>query len=378
MINIRATIERVLHLNPCNPAMRFLLMPLTLCSVFYRFAIIARAHLYRRGMLPVQKLPCPVISVGNITVGGTGKTPTVCSLARWFHDQGIRIAVVTRGYRGKTTRRPIIASDGVRVGATVDEVGDEAVMLSTLLPGIPVIACRNRFAAGMLGVNRFGVDLIILDDGFQHLKLHRDVDIVLLHAIHPFGNGYLLPRGTLREPPSALDRATIILLTKKDGAQAELTRLKNTVASNNPNAPMFTSSFQITGLRNAHTGETIPLASCAHTPVAGFCSIGDPASFAGMLSRLSAHVVACIAFPDHHRYRPDDYRRINELFTRASLVITTQKDIAKLDLTMLQTGKLAVLDIELVIDDAEHFYTLVGTRTGLRTSCLRNDKEFTR
>lgn len=364
-MDIRSTIEKILNLKECGPAGHILLSPFTLASYAYGAAMSLRASLYKSGILPRHDIGVPVISVGNITVGGTGKTPTVCMLARRLSAQDLRVTVLTRGYRGRGTHRPLIVSDGVTLRANAQEAGDEAIMLAGNLKGIPVIAGHDRVAAGILAHARFDPHIVILDDGFQHLRLQRTVDIVLVNATNPFGNGFVLPRGTLRERLSALGRAHIVVLTKTDVASSTVADLRALISACNPKAPVFTSCFRIESLRNARTGETLQVKALAGARVAGFCSIGDPASFISMLSRLPVHICECAVFPDHHRYSAADYRRIERLFLQADAVITTEKDIAKIDLGMIQNGKMIVLAIEQTIDEEDRFFTIIRDRLGL-------------
>ena len=176
-MNIRAAIEKLIHLQKPGLPVRLLLLPLTLCSYLYCCAMLARAWLYKACIFASYSLPCRVIAVGNITVGGTGKTPTVCLLARSLHEKGFKVAVVSRGYRGAAIAVPQVVSDGSRVLASAADAGDEAVMLARKLSGIPVIACPDRVAAGNLACERFAAQVVLLDDGFQHLQLRRDLDM---------------------------------------------------------------------------------------------------------------------------------------------------------------------------------------------------------
>lgn len=365
-MTMRAAIESMLRARAISPAVRLLLAPLTVCSYAYGAAMTCRTALYRSGFFKAHRLGCAVVSVGNITVGGTGKTPTVCMLARWFSGRGIRTAVVTRGYRGtRTNAAPLVVSDGSDLCATAQEAGDEAVMLGRILPGVPVIACRNRVAAGRLACERFGAGLVMLDDGFQHLRLHRDVDIVLVNAADPIGNGFVLPRGTLREPLLALRRADIVLITNAALHPSGTSAVRSLLSSCTIAAPLFTASYRVAGLWDARTGGVIEPEALSGRKVAALCGIGDPEGFLRTLEGLGAQVVERAVYPDHHRYCSDDYRRIQSLCTRADAVVTTEKDIAKLDTTVLQTGTLTVLAVEQVVDEQDRFFQTVCDRAGL-------------
>ena len=192
------------------------LSPLWLASQGYRVA--ARAHRmgYTSGVR--RRLPCPVVSIGNLTLGGTGKTPLTEWTAQWYRRQGWRVAVLSRGYGGASTKQPRVVSAGDGPIADWRTAGDEAYLLARRLPGVPVLVGRNRYASGLYACERFGAQVVVLDDGFQHHALHRDCDIVLIDASNPFGCGALLPRGTLREPLGALRRAQVIVLSRVETA----------------------------------------------------------------------------------------------------------------------------------------------------------------
>ena len=179
--------------------------------------VAARNRLYDGGLLKQQKLPRPVISVGNLTVGGTGKTPTVIFIAHILKDHGYRPAVLSRGYGGSANAPVNVVSDGNRILMGWREAGDEPILIASAVPGIPVLTGSRRLLTGRAAVETFGADVLILDDAFQHRSLFRDIDMVLLDAARPFGNGFLLPRGPLREPRIPLRRADILLRTGRRG-----------------------------------------------------------------------------------------------------------------------------------------------------------------
>jgi len=363
-MSLRASFEKLIHLKNPGMAVQLLLLPLTICSWGYSAAMRLRAWLYKACIFESHALPCRVITVGNITVGGTGKTPTVCLLARSLAEKGFKVCVVNRGYRGAKTQTPLIVSDGNQVLASAEDAGDEAVMLGRKLPGIPVIACTDRVAAGTLACESFGVQAIILDDGFQHLRLRRDLDIVLVNAADPFGNGHLLPQGILREPLSALERAGIIVFTKADN-QNDIEALIGRVKELNASAPLFIASYINAGLRNCQTGTTALPEQLPGAKVAALCSIGDPESFIKMLTSAGMTVSEKLIYPDHHGYGPDDYTAIKEASARLDAVVTTEKDIAKLDSGMLQVRDLFVMEIEQLIVPADNFLKEAISRSGL-------------
>ena len=187
---------------------------LLVLSLAYGVVIRIRARLYAAGVLPSKALLCRVISVGNIIAGGTGKTPMTIFVAQLLRDKGQRVVVLSRGYRGSMEASGGIVSDGERIFKGPDEAGDEPYLMARVLKGIPVVVGKRRYEAGMMAIARFQPDVIVLDDAFQHLRLKRDLDLVLLDCRSPWGNGYLLPRGLLREPLSALRRAHAIIFTR--------------------------------------------------------------------------------------------------------------------------------------------------------------------
>ncbi|MGH8056547.1 MAG: tetraacyldisaccharide 4'-kinase [Candidatus Entotheonellia bacterium] len=301
---------------------------LTILAWPYDLAHRLRLQAYTRSWLSRQRLPCRVLSVGNLTLGGTGKTPLVEVIATWLQARGCRVGVLSRGYGRKGGGSIVVASDGAHVLRSPEEAGDEPVLLAEHLPGVPIIVGKDRFAAGMLAVERFGVDVLVLDDGFQHVSLARDLDILLLDAAHPLGNGRLFPRGDLREPPSALARADAIVFTRWDPTipTPALPHLPH------PTPPLLHSQHEPVDLHGLHDGQTLPLASLRNRRVLAFCGIGAPASFRCTLEELGATVVAFRAFSDHHRYTRPELEALTRLAAsvRAEMVITTEKDRIRL------------------------------------------------
>jgi tetraacyldisaccharide 4'-kinase len=229
-----------------------------------------------------------------------------------------------------------------------------------------VAACR-------LALARFNASVIILDDGFQYLRLERDLDVVLVHARVPFGNGFLLPRGTLREPPEALRRAGVVVLTKSEGGAAEAD-LAGRIRALHPAAPVFISRMLPAGFIDPATRVAVPLAAVSSRTAAGLCSIGDPESFFTLLDTLGCTVTSRLIFPDHHAYQPRDYDRINRDSRNADYLITTEKDIAKLDRTMLQRDTLLCLVIAPQIEYADRFFGLLDECTAHgQTAAARKD-----
>ncbi|HKR11417.1 MAG TPA: tetraacyldisaccharide 4'-kinase [Pyrinomonadaceae bacterium] len=292
-------------------------------SVVYGAVMRTRLSLYRRGTLQSFKLDRPVISVGNITTGGTGKTPLVEWIARTVAATGKRVCILTRGYGRDNPKRRVIVSDGNTVRATPSEAGDEPFLLATNLLGIAaVIADADRIAAGREAIAQFNPDCFVLDDGFQHLRLQRDLNIVTIDATNPWGGGHLLPYGRLREPLSGLSRADCVVLTRTDQSSDipavtdQLRRLTN--------APIFHLRMRVTAIKPFNNApEVLP------SPVAAFCAVGNPRSF---FNQVQYDLVLRKAFPDHHRYTQHDIDSLIEAARRAGArsLITTAKDAVKL------------------------------------------------
>lgn len=287
---------------------------LRVLSLFYRMVIAIRNRMFDWRLRATERPSVPVISLGNLTTGGTGKTPFVAYLTRWFQQQQVRVALLSRGYR-----------------ALPGEVNDEKLLLDRLCPGVPHFQNPNRCASSKQAVTE-GAQLLVLDDGFQHRKLARDLDIVLIDAVCPWGHGWLLPRGLLREPRSALQRADFVILTRADQCSDEvLENLKAEVAQEVPPDRIACAVFRPQGLVNV-SGETESLESVAGKTVWGFCAIGNPMGFRQTLENAGFCVAGMQIFPDHHHYAGDELEEIGAQAAKASadLILTTSKDLVKI------------------------------------------------
>ena len=303
-------------------------------SPLYAGIMRIRAWAYKKGWPASRRLPCPVISIGNITLGGTGKTPHVIAVAEWLKTQGQRPAIVSRGYgRQKSGAQSLIVSRGQGAVLSAAEAGDEPVMMAGCTRGIPIVVSSDRFGAGMLAHKELGAEIILLDDGFQHLSLKRDIDIVLLPAMRPFGTERVFPGGDLREPVYALSRATAIVIT---GAQAALPSkipgLFSKIHELAPNVPIFISKTAIKGLKAIDRNLTIDLNKICNKAVFAFCGIASPGSFFDILSGTGADLTGKRAFRDHHAYSLEELEDIlaASIKSRASYIITAGKDAIKL------------------------------------------------
>ncbi len=310
-------------------------------SRFYYLAIKLRWLIYKLGVLPRAKLPCTTISVGNITWGGTGKTPAVIMIAEMLREMGKRVAILSRGYgRSKKSDRnnkTSMVSDGKRLILSSREAGDEPYLLARNLPDVPVIVGKNRICGGKDAIKKFASEVVVLDDGFQYWPLNRDIDIVTIDCLSPYGNGYLIPRGSLREPISHLSRADIFLLTKANFVSRDnVQRITGDLVRLNPQSTILESVHRPKYLRGTFSGEKKSLAFVKDRKVVTFSSIGNPYSFEKTLEELGAKIVKNFRFPDHHVYQRNDLGEIEsarraELYKGEVIAVTTEKDGVRLE-----------------------------------------------
>ena len=289
-----------------------------------------RNRRYDRGQSEVHRVEVPVISVGNLSLGGTGKTPLVEWLARWFRQREVRVSIVSRGY-----------------GAEQGERNDEALELELALPDVPHLQNPNRVEAAQLAVEELETQLILLDDGFQHRRLGRDLDIVLIDATEPFGFGHVFPRGTLREPLAGLHRADVMVLSRADILEsAEREKIRLRVSELAPNVTWCEVVHQPARLMDADGGES-PLDFQSHEKVAAFCGIGNPAGFRHTLESLGCQLTWWREFPDHHNYTRDDVDLLAAWAKDADRILCTRKDLVKLGVAQLGNVPLFAVAIEL-------------------------------
>jgi tetraacyldisaccharide 4'-kinase len=321
-----------------------------LLSFPYGGAVRTRNRLFDNGFLKQQRIGCPVISVGNLTVGGTGKTPMVILLAGMLKDRGLRPAVLSRGYGGKSTADVLVVSDGRQVFAGPEQAGDEPVLIARRLKDVPVLAGTKRAVTGQYALEHFDVDTILLDDGFQHRYLKRDLDIVLLDSRQPLGNGFLLPRGPLREPPSALGRAGIIVFTRSGGCKAE--PIDERLSGSLSGRVVLRTRVRPTSL-TTREGEELPLSFLQGKRIFAFAGIAQPDSFRQTIESLGGIIAGFRAFPDHHGYSSQDLGRIeNEAgLVRSDILLATEKDLVKLSGTPTLPPRTHGLAIETEILD---------------------------
>jgi len=312
---------------------------LHILSVIYAVGVSIKLHLYKYGILKQHKLDCQVISLGNITVGGTGKTPTAQRLATIIQEMGYRVVILNRGYRAGWDGQVGLVSDGQKIYMTVTEAGDEAYLLAKSLPGIPVVIGKNRILTGQYAVKELKAQVVILDDGYQHWQLARDLDIVLIDSLNMFGNNFLLPRGTLREPVCNLARAQAFLLTKVDQSNDDARdMIHGTLARYNDKALVVESIHQpkcfveieewYKGLRTTD----VALETIRHQKVVALSAIGNPSSFEQTLLDIGVAEVCGVRYADHHDYTMAEMQDIMErsVNEKAYALITTEKDAVKI------------------------------------------------
>ncbi len=305
-----------------------------LFSPGYSLVMLLRAFLYRKNiLLKSQRLSVPVISVGNLTLGGTGKTPMVRYVTRLLLDRGLRPAIVSRGYGGKAADKVNIVSDGAKMLLSPDMAGDEPFMLAEALPGVPVLTGPERARVARHAIREFGVNRIVMDDGFQHLAVRRDLDLVLFSARTLLGNGWVFPGGPLREPVSALGRANGFVITGVDsGNRAKVEVFQRWLRGAFPGKPVFTGEYLPTSIWHSRQGKTCTLAEAREMPVFVFAGIANPDSFRQTLRQEGFSLVGFKEFKDHHAYMAQDVAALvaDALTHGAQALITTEKDFVKL------------------------------------------------
>ena len=333
-------------------------------SILYGAVTRTRLSLYRRGTFHTTKLERPVISVGNITTGGTGKTPLVEWVARTVAAQGKKVCILTRGYGRKDPHLQVIVSDGYGVLASPNEAGDEPYLLATKLLGLAaVISSADRIAAGQEAIKDFGTDCFVLDDGFQHLRIARDLNIVTMDATNPWGGGKLLPYGRLRETPDSLSRADCVVITRCDQVR-DLEDLRSDLRRLTGERPIFHSRMRTARMASLKNGSE---ALSPDARVAAFCAVGNPHSFFEHVRRSGFELALQKSFPDHHVYSQDEIDSLSQAAKEAgaSALITTAKDAVKLR-TLSFALPCYVLDIEIEIENAEELARLVAQKSFLQ------------
>ena len=318
---------------------RVLLAALKVLSLVFAAVVRVRYFLYHVGILRRFPLGVQVISIGNVTAGGTGKTPVTEIFARTLAAEGRKVAILSRGYRRKeapwwvrmftqVVTPPLVVSDGRHVLRDSAEGGDEPYMLASNLPGVVVVVDRDRVKAGRYAVKRLGCDTIILDDGFQYQRLKHSVEVVLVDATNPFGNGNMLPRGVLREPARNLVRADIVFLTKCSG---DVSAVRDEIRRYNQTAEIVECTHAPKSLKDVWSREEFPLSWLQGKTTCTLSGIASPKGFENSLRRLGARVVWCERYADHHRYDSSEilYALNRTADLGADALVTTEKDAVR-------------------------------------------------
>jgi len=342
-----------------SPKREFYLAPLylilRLVSVFYSAAMLARVFLYKTGVFQVRHLRGKVIGVGNLTLGGVGKTPAVMMIAELLRKKGLKPVILSRGYKGKLEGKTGVVSDGNNVLLKSEVAGDEPVMMAECLKNIPIIVGSNRYESGRLAEEKFGAKTFILDDSFQHLALHRDLNILLCDQERPFGNGLVFPAGDLREPVSQVNRADLIMVTRCNDSitPKEIQGLQ---------APVIKSNLHLESFHRLITDEKINLQSMGGEKVMAFCGIGKPDDFFATLEKAEVNVVSKKIFPDHHRFRLKDLQSLENdaRDIGAKYLVTTEKDAVKLEDFDISFPILVTRVKMFIIEDEEVFERLLS------------------
>lgn len=332
----------------------------------YRGLLGTRDWLYALGVLRSHRLGCPVVSVGNLTVGGTGKTPAVELAVRTLLELGHRPAVVSRGY-GRRTHGIQIVADAASIRLDAEEGGDEPFLLARRLPGVPVVVGGNRHAAGRHAIARFGVSAIVLDDGFQHRTLAKDVEIVMARARAPWGNGRLLPGGPLREPVSALRRASLIVVSGASSAD-DVAEVADAARRYAPRTPVLAARHVPTDCWEVATMKYQPVESLLGKRLFAFAGIGAPAGFRQTLKEAGVVEAGFSRFADHHSYTREEVRGLDAAAAAcgADGLVTTEKDWVRLRRLPVPKLPIYVLGVRLVLLSGETEWRATFERAAAR------------
>ena len=333
------------------------------CSYLYEYGVRLKLALYNIGLKKKEKLACCVISIGNITVGGTGKTPTAQKMADLIKRMGYRVVILNRGYRSHWDKEIGVVSDGNKIFMTAYEAGDEAYLMAKTLPGIPVVIGKNRAITGKYAVEKLNAEVIIMDDGYQHWHLERDLDVVLVDTLNMFGNGCVLPRGMLREPLENLDRGDLFLLTKTDQSSVlSRMQLRKTIEKYNAKAPVVESVHhpknfvEIADWYKGITQNHMDLSVLEGKDVMVFSAIGNPSSFEQTLSSIGLNIKEAVRYPDHHDYGMLEMQYISERASSQNAVamITTSKDAVKIPTEFIYSAReipLYILNMDIQVTE---------------------------
>ena len=335
-------------------------------GLLYEGTVRGRNALYRRGTFASRNVGIPVVSIGNLTVGGSGKTPFTAYLAARLTGQGRRVAIASRGYGGVPHDEPLLVGEGNGPLVTAREAGDEPILFAASLPGVGVVVCTDRFKAAEMARRRLGSEVVLLDDGFQHRRLARSCDLLLVDAEEGFGNGRMLPRGPLREPLAEMARADALVVTgPPQRLGAGRARLKEIMARQGVARPLFSCARVFQGFAAFATGELLPPAALAGLKAVAFSGIARPEAFEDDLRALGIDLLDAIRFRDHQPLGHAEMALIRDLSGRLKpdVLLTTEKDKARMGEVTLPFPAYA-LRIQLRPEDEGDLLALVEQRLG--------------
>ncbi len=326
---------------------------LNILSIIYGTGVKIRLSLYKSNVLKTKTLPCMVISIGNITAGGTGKTPMTMHIARRLVTEGSKVVILSRGYKGEYKDIGIV-SNGAEVLMNAKEAGDEPYLMAEKLKapgsaGVPIVVCADRYKAGLLAIKEFSPDIILLDDGFQHIALNRDMNLMLIDAKTDLKKEKLLPAGMLREPIKGLKRARVIMI--KDKAPRVVDPFIKAI-----DKPVVAFSYEPVKLRALAGGAELELNEIKGKKSFIFSALASPGSFERSVERLGAKIIGKRCFPDHHSFTKDDIEEVVRTSKEAEIIITTEKDAVKLTGFADKLKNVYILEIDVAIENKENFF----------------------
>ena len=351
-----------------SPDRQWYLVPIFWFFRFISFIYLLGHHFrlwaYRWGIFPRRSLDCRVISVGNLTLGGTGKTPFVMMIAETLRGNGFKPAILTRGYGGKSKKSVNVVCDGKEILLAPEWVGDEAVMMAEKLKNVPILTGADRFQTGRYALKNYEIDTLILDDGFQHLALRRDLDILLCDHQRPLGNNYLFPAGELREPAHETRRADMVCFTRYSGGPVKFSpKYLGSI-------PQIKTHLRLDSIINMENGDVCDAEVLKGQPVIAFCGIAKPEGFRQILQDVQVQLKMFKAFPDHHEYSLNDVKELEFIASQEGVkyILVSEKDAVKLKGMKFSLPFFkVVIDLE-ILEGREIFNKKITTTTIRRGS----------
>jgi tetraacyldisaccharide 4'-kinase len=344
---------------------------LLIISACFGVLICIKNGLYSLKLFRQKKLPCKVISIGNITVGGTGKTPMAIYLAEKLTVLGYKIVVISRGYKGNFEKKGGIISNGKNILVGSVDSGDEPFLIAAKLKDVPVVVGKNRYNAGLLSVRSFSPDVVLLDDGFQHRKLFRDINLLLMDSKRPFGNGRLFPRGILREPAGSINRADLFVITRSSSDNTKALKSIRTASCKQPIFEAYNNFYFFrvvqgsvsNNIADYYSQLSDDFTAFAGKRVAAFSGIAGNEHFRKTISEFRCDLVDFSGFPDHHRYSDEDIRKISKRIREkeAEFVMTTEKDFARMGVKFEFPVDLIVVGVKMCLKNEKSFMENIVT-----------------